>query len=292
MYRAFVSKTPNSPPTQGGNDINVGDLPSTIPQQGPLGSSSLFKRKSKAPSARKVMQTTDLHGSAAQPPVSIASTTGLEAGGPDDLVQMKLEQRKPETWAKKADDELQIVWGEVYVPDIPDSQGDYMTAIEIRKMAYQFMANGNVEQIDVNHDNKLYGCYVVESFIARSDDTTFIPGSWVMGVHVPDLAIWSAIKSGELNGFSLQALTLGEDKEIEIEVPPQITGQTENTDGHTHTFSVAFSDDARFLGGMTGLIDGHTHQIKKGTITEPGGKDGHVHRFAFLDEFVHAQNPS
>jgi Putative phage serine protease XkdF len=29
---------------------------------------------------------------------------------------------------KKADEELQVVWGEVYAPGIPDSQDDFMTA--------------------------------------------------------------------------------------------------------------------------------------------------------------------
>jgi hypothetical protein len=33
---------------------------------------------------------------------------------------------------RKADDDLQVVWGEAYAPGIPDSQDDFMTAGAIR----------------------------------------------------------------------------------------------------------------------------------------------------------------
>ena len=38
----------------------------------------------------------------------------------------------------KVDAELQIVYGEVYAPDFPDSQGDYMSRETIREMAFEF----------------------------------------------------------------------------------------------------------------------------------------------------------
>jgi hypothetical protein len=75
--------------------------------------------------------------------------------------------------------------GEVYSPDFPDSQGDYMTAEEIRLMAYRFMAKGEPYRIDKEHDKKECGAFVVESFIARENDPDFISGSWVIGVHIP-----------------------------------------------------------------------------------------------------------
>jgi hypothetical protein len=36
---------------------------------------------------------------------------------------------------KKADDELQVVYVEIYSPGVPDSQNDFMTKDEIRWMA-------------------------------------------------------------------------------------------------------------------------------------------------------------
>ena len=39
---------------------------------------------------------------------------------------------------RKVDHELQIVYGEVYAPEFPDSQGDYMSRETIREMAFEF----------------------------------------------------------------------------------------------------------------------------------------------------------
>jgi len=107
---------------------------------------------------------------------------------------------------KKVDQEEQVVFGEVYAPSFPDSQGDFMSSEEIKKMAYNFLRKGVPSNIDVNHTQQPSGSYVVESFIAREGDPTFIPGSWVLGVKVPDPQVWRMVKSGELNGFSLDGI--------------------------------------------------------------------------------------
>ena len=105
---------------------------------------------------------------------------------------------------KKSDSKKQIVYGEVYVPDRKDSDGNYMTAETIEKMAHGFMKNSRNSQISKSHDgNTDKGC-VVESFIAREGDPDFIAGSWVVGVHVPDAKIWKSIEDGELTGFSIE----------------------------------------------------------------------------------------
>ncbi len=104
---------------------------------------------------------------------------------------------------KKLDREEQVVFGEVYAPGFPDSQGDFMAREEVKKACYNFMRKGNLSNIDTNHSQQPNGSYVVENFIARDDDSVFIPGSWVMGVKVPDRGVWQMVKSGELNGFSL-----------------------------------------------------------------------------------------
>jgi hypothetical protein len=104
---------------------------------------------------------------------------------------------------KAADDELQIVWGEVYVGDVLDSQGEFMTIDTVRKSAYEFMIAGRTLSIDVQHDNKSYKAYLVETFISRKGDPIYIPDAWVVGVYVEDRVLWQAIKDGDLNGFSL-----------------------------------------------------------------------------------------
>jgi hypothetical protein len=180
----------------------------------------------------------------------------------------------------KLDDEEQLVFGEVYAPAPPDSQGDFMVRQEIKKMAYEFLRKGFVGNIDVQHTREDTGCYVVESFIARDGDPIFIPGAWVLGVKVPDPAIWSLVKSGELNGFSLDGSGVRVDRVIELELPDEIEGETEEAQSHRHTFVVRYDNAGNFLGGETTGPFGHQHRIVKGTATEPA--QGHSHRFSFI----------
>ena len=186
------------------------------------------------------------------------------------------------TSIKKIDDELQVVFGEVYAPNIPDSDNEFMTAEEIRKMAYTFMAKGILNQIDMNHDNKVTGSIVVESFIADENSPFYLFESWVVGVHIPDPELWAKVKTGELNGFSMEALVKKVSRDIELEVPDVIKGETlsDNT-GHEHVYSVRFDEQGNFLGGSTDIVDGHIHNISKATVTDLA--DGHNHRFSIAE---------
>lgn len=192
----------------------------------------------------------------------------------------------------KTDDELQIVWGEVYVPNYPDTDGDFMTPEGIRDMAYKFMTNGLLHKVDVQHDNKLYGCHIVESFVARKDDPDFIAGSWVVATHVPSPEIWAKVKSGELNGYSMEAFAVPKKTVLTVEVAPVIKGETSDTNEHTHKFKVGFDvEDGSFLGGETSPAeDGHWHPILRGTITEPAGDPPHVHKFSYVEDVVGAED--
>ena len=183
---------------------------------------------------------------------------------------------------KKFDGEQQIVFGEVYAPGFPDSQGEFMRPDEIRKMAYNFLKKGLVSNIDTNHSRQPNQSYVVESFIARDDDPIFIPGSWVLGVHIPDPATWQLVKSGELNGFSLDGMGLRTPATFEVEMPELLKGETDKVGNHSHAFAVKFDEVGNFLGGQTTPgPDGHVHQIVRGTVTEPAL--GHSHRFSFVE---------
>lgn len=189
---------------------------------------------------------------------------------------------------KKTDDEEQIVFGEVYAPGFPDSQGDFMTAETIKDMAYRFMANGFLAKIDTQHNREENGSYIVESFIARDDDPDFITGSWVVGVKIPDGAVWGLVKSGELNGFSLDGYGVRVATTIEVDMPDTLKGETTETEGHAHGFEVAFDEAGAFLGGFTTRApDGHRHMIKRGTVTED--TNGHNHRFSFVEGILDAQ---
>lgn len=183
---------------------------------------------------------------------------------------------------RKTDDELQIVYGEVYAPNVPDVHGEFMTPVEVRKMAHRFMTKQILDHCDTNHDNKANGSMVVESFIAREDDSIYIPEAWVIGMHVPDPVMWEKIKSGEINGFSMEALVQMKEKVIEIELPEVLGGVTVEANGHTHQFTVRFDDDGNFLGGSTAMSTGHVHKISRGTITDEA--NGHTHRYSIAEE--------
>lgn len=53
------------------------------------------------------------------------------------------------------------VFGEVYMPNIVDTDGESMTAEDIQKMAHDFIACGLVKALDTNHDHIWNGAEIV-----------------------------------------------------------------------------------------------------------------------------------
>lgn len=187
---------------------------------------------------------------------------------------------------QKTDSEKQIAYGVVYEPGVPDAHGDYMTAEDIEEMAHKFLAEGRVTSIDTEHDMTDNGSCVVESFVARKGDPDFAEGAWVMGVHIPDPAVWAEVKCGEIGGFSMFGKAYREEAEIELQVPDDgmVWGTTFDHDGHQHRYVVKFDDDGKFLGGMTDEVNGHSHMITKGTVTDQDSDADHRHRFDYLEQ--------
>jgi hypothetical protein len=187
---------------------------------------------------------------------------------------------------KLASEDQQMVWAEVYAPNIPDADGDIMTETAIEQMAYKFMRERKTDRIDLQHNNKLVNAYIIESFIARKGDPDFIKGSWVVGMHIPDKGVWSMIKKGEINGYSMEALVTREKATMTVELPPVISGLVAKADdGHDHEFFVSYDDNGQFLGGRTSsAADGHSHVIKRGTVTE--SSLGHNHRFSYVEKVL------
>lgn len=184
--------------------------------------------------------------------------------------------------AETADEEQRIVWAEVYAPNIPDADCEFMDAVTIRKMAYDFMQSLKLTSVDTNHDNVLVdGCCVVESFIARKGDPDFIEGAWVVGMHIDSDDAWEKVKKGEINGFSIEAAVCKTPMEVEVEIPPIINGPTMKSEGHSHTFYVTYDEHAKFRGGRTDVVDGHSHLITRGTCTAE--TNGHTHRFSHVE---------
>lgn len=194
----------------------------------------------------------------------------------------------PTTVFKSVKEAERLVYAEVYAPNRPDSDGEFMDAAGIKKMAFEFMESKALDSVDSYHNKEIApGCCVVESFIARKGDPDFIEGSWVVGMHVNNDDLWDKIEKGEINGFSMEAVVKKNPVEVEFSIPPVVTGRTLKSDqlpedDHTHTFYVAYNDDGKFLGGRTDMVAGHTHLIRRGSVTEKA--EDHTHKFSHLDD--------
>lgn len=103
---------------------------------------------------------------------------------------------------KKTDASKQIAYGLVYAPNVLDSANDFTTAAEIERAAHRFLANGFTKNLDIQHDGKESGAFVVESYIAGRNDPHFPEGGWVIGAKCPPM-VWTDILSKRLNGFSM-----------------------------------------------------------------------------------------
>lgn len=108
--------------------------------------------------------------------------------------------------AEPAAGELRYSLGIVLEPETVDAQKDIYSADEVRKAAWDYMVNfrnvGLMHKGLVNHRVRL-----VESYIAPIDmnvgGSVIKAGTWLMGLHVNDDALWEQVKSGGLTGLSI-----------------------------------------------------------------------------------------
>jgi hypothetical protein len=183
------------------------------------------------------------------------------------------------------DADEQIVYGQVYSPNVLDAHGHYMEADELRKVAHQFLTDGLLTSIDVQHNNVPVDATIVESFIARKGDPDYEEGSWVAATKINDALVWNAIKDGKINGYSFEILTYRDDVEVEIEFSSWYYGFTapDPHDKHDHPFMVRLGKNGEIVWGRTGVgSDGSPgHIISNSNITE--AVSGHTHRIHMRD---------
>ena len=130
----------------------------------------------------------------------------------------------------KADDEKRIVYGVVLDPTELDAHEDFLSPSVIEETAHDFLESSRT--IGLDHNGDAEGATVVESYIERypseedyrlaidgkphrSFRTRFgedfvTSGSWVLGVRLPP-ELWSKVKDGELNAFSIGGVGTRED---------------------------------------------------------------------------------
>ena len=129
-----------------------------------------------------------------------------------------LSKEKPVQICLEAN-EKHIVMGAVLIPDKPiyRNQGGEEFYIQfsketIEKLAYQYLAKDRVHSFTQQHEDVADDIYVVETWLKTSEndkskdyDIDVPVGSWLMAAKVENEDIWNKIKSGEMNGFSIEA---------------------------------------------------------------------------------------
>ena len=137
-------------------------------------------------------------------------------------------------------DEKHMVYGAVLRPDFPiyryDGENEYyleFTSESIERMARDYMMNYRQGNVTIQHEEYANEVFMVESWIKQDMDKDksvsvgldkSLPiGTWFCGFYVNNHDVWERIKSGELKGFSVEAMIDLEDfakvkKEDEFEM--------------------------------------------------------------------------
>lgn len=134
------------------------------------------------------------------------------------------------TWAKFNDNEVKlsiqdedqrIVFGPALIPDLPIKRsvmGEvFFVSIDrenILKTAIKFQKDNLANKLDVNHSQQvLQGLTIFETFVTDENRVPMAKGfeslplgTWFITAKVNNDDIWNKMKSGELNGFSIDGL--------------------------------------------------------------------------------------
>lgn len=115
-------------------------------------------------------------------------------------------------------EEKRELLGVALIPDFPiyrrDKQGEYyitFSAEAIRKAAIDFYRKLNVNNADVEHNHNIEnGITYFQSMIVDKENgicpaafKDLPDGSWIVGCKVENDAVWDAVKSGAIKGFSI-----------------------------------------------------------------------------------------
>lgn len=109
----------------------------------------------------------------------------------------------------KADDSQRLAMGIVLEPETVDAQGDIISEDTIRESAHNFLAKYNQKtKLGLQHElMKPDGVELVESWLAPVDmeinNRPIKKGTWLMTMRILNDALWLAIKSGQIGGFSI-----------------------------------------------------------------------------------------
>lgn len=113
-----------------------------------------------------------------------------------------------------------LVYALVYLPDVPDREGDVASREVIKAMAHDFLTNAAEANggIDIEHNFKVLGpdqVRIAETFIVQKGDPRFADwkdlsgnqvnpeGAWGLALKVLDPTLRAEFENGSLNGVSM-----------------------------------------------------------------------------------------
>jgi hypothetical protein len=128
---------------------------------------------------------------------------------------------KHEVELKEVDAEKKIIMGAALVPNkqiyrinekTKEEYYIYFSENTVRQASELFLMNSNQNNATYEHDKKLKGMSVVESWIiddSKSDKSRFygfdLPkGTWMISMKVNNEEVWKDIKDGKVKGFSIE----------------------------------------------------------------------------------------
>jgi hypothetical protein len=119
----------------------------------------------------------------------------------------------------EVDAEKKILMGAALIPNkqIYRKYGEdefyvYFSENTIRKASELFLKNGNQSNATFQHDKKIDGMTVVESWIVDDPEMdkskkygfAFPKGTWMISMKADNDDVWNKAKSGEVKGFSIE----------------------------------------------------------------------------------------
>jgi hypothetical protein len=144
--------------------------------------------------------------------VSVVHSPAIE----ENFVALK----KHEIELKEVDSEKRILMGAALVPNKQiyrrNSKNEeyyiYFSADTIRKASELFLINSNQNNATYEHEKKVTGLSVVESWIIEDSKTDksrlygfeLPKGTWMISMKVNNEEIWNDVKEGKVKGFSIE----------------------------------------------------------------------------------------
>ena len=149
---------------------------------------------------------------------------------PDGPIRMYRLQRPDKYKIIKAN-EQRYTLGVAYPANSVDAHGDYMTAEELERAAWEFLEKCQRGEASIglfHNPREQYRGKVVESYIWRGPDwevngQKVSNGDWLLGV-IWDRDAWELIKAGKVRGYSMQGYALRQ-REKQADVNQDIGGE-------------------------------------------------------------------